>query len=199
MSTSPPNTGVSSLLHSPNRLHEFEYLHQCQPHSPPPPQQLWCLSWSLLVPTLGLCEGLGLGRGRGRGAGLGVGGFVLMGWCWARLKDWSRPPQTAAKTSVPSVVMHKFDETSLMSEPYHLRGRRAPAEGAPGPRARVTKHEGGRGRGHLRPPSVFGFVFLFAWPIFVVALLCRCVCLLCETRAALREARATLAARETPL
>ena len=36
--------GVSSLLHSPNRLHEFEYLHQCHPHSPPPPQQLWCLS-----------------------------------------------------------------------------------------------------------------------------------------------------------
>ena len=51
--------------------------------------------------------------------------------------------------------------------------------------------------------AVFGFVwhgfFLFAWPIFVVALLCRCVCLLCETRAALRQARATLAARETPL
>ena len=95
--------------------------------------------------------------------------------------------------------MHKFDETSLMSEPYHLRGRRAPAEGAPGPRARVTKHEGGRRRGHLnRSGTIFGFIFP-AWPIFVVALLCRCVCLLCETRAALRQARATLAARETPL
>ena len=82
--------------------------------------------------------------------------------------------------------------------------RRRRAQGAPGPRARVTKQEGGRGRGHLnRSGTVFGFVwhgfFLFAWPIFVVALLCRCACLLCSTRAALRQARATLAARETPL